>query len=156
MYRVRLEIPRSSRAAWLVVTLVLVSMVACSVAFGQDTTAAEPKDFPSLLTAYAMPIAAFLGSGIVWLASHAWPAFHNLSVGPDGKATVLGTWAKRIALFLACWLVTLVLHIFGAAVPAALSQATGQSLGLLAEALGSATAAGAVYKLATSAPAKTP
>ena len=104
--------------------------------------------------ANAFGLATVLGAVFVWLLSHAWPAFNNVSQNPDGTPSFVGTWAKRGTAFLATWIVLLLLRRMGAAVPEQMVAEIGLFWTQFLEALVGAATSGTVIKLATTAPKK--
>lgn len=108
----------------------------------------------TFLTTNAVPLATVLGAIIIWAVSHLWPAFNDVSQNADGTPSLLGTWVKRGATFLATWLVVLVMGKFGATPPAQMVSEIGVFWAQLLEALAGAAVSGGVFKLATSSPKK--
>ena len=141
---------------WILLLSMLVLPV---ILLAQDSTTVPPVipppgDWVGLISAASLPVATFLGAGIVWAASHYWPWFNAISQNPDGSPSAAGTLAKRLAVVVSCTLVLMGLRVIGATPPTGLPELMGSTWALLVEGFATGLAGMGVFKLATTSPAK--
>lgn len=143
-----------NRLRWLAVSLMLVIVAVPAALLAQTSAPPAPTGLAALLTTYAIPIATFGGSAIVWGLSHLLPAFNAISMNADGTPSFIGTVAKYGSVIVASYLVILGDRVLGGTAPPDLQASVGAAWASILQALGAAVPAIGVFKLATTSPSK--